>query len=96
MKVEQPFIKFHPIEAPLELSDPFASLTAAEMVYLEMDAPPALQAPMLGASTPLPPPLTLTKKAATMMMTTRRRTSSSHATTLFFSLFGVLMTKGEK
>jgi hypothetical protein len=39
MQVEQPFVEFRPIEALPELPDPFASLTAAEMVYLGMDAP---------------------------------------------------------
>jgi hypothetical protein len=39
MQVEQPFIKFSPVEALLKLSDPFASLTIAEMVYLGMDTP---------------------------------------------------------
>jgi hypothetical protein len=39
MQVEQPFIEFSLVEALLEFSDPFASLTAAEMVYLGMDAP---------------------------------------------------------
>jgi hypothetical protein len=34
MQVERPFIEFSPVEALLELSDPFASLTTAEMVYL--------------------------------------------------------------
>jgi hypothetical protein len=37
MQVEQPFVKFSSVEALSELSDPFASLTAAEMVYLGMD-----------------------------------------------------------
>jgi hypothetical protein len=39
MQVVQPFIKFSPIEALLERLGPFASLTAAKMVYLGMDAP---------------------------------------------------------
>jgi hypothetical protein len=39
MQVEQPFVEFSPIEVLLEFLDPFASLTAAEMVYLSMDAP---------------------------------------------------------
>jgi hypothetical protein len=39
MQVEQPFVEFSPVEALLELLDPFASLTAAEMVYLGMDSP---------------------------------------------------------
>jgi hypothetical protein len=39
MQVEQPFIEFSPVEALPEFPDPFASLTAAEMVYLGMDAP---------------------------------------------------------
>jgi hypothetical protein len=39
MQVEQPFVEFSPVEALLELSDPFASLTTTEMVYLGMDAP---------------------------------------------------------
>jgi hypothetical protein len=42
MQVEQPFVEFHPIEAPSELSNLFASLIAAEMVYLGMDAPNTL------------------------------------------------------
>jgi hypothetical protein len=39
MQVEQPFVKFSLVEALSELPDPFASLTAAEMVFLGMDAP---------------------------------------------------------
>jgi hypothetical protein len=39
MQVEQSFIEFSPVEALLELPNPFASPTAAEMVYLDMDAP---------------------------------------------------------
>jgi hypothetical protein len=39
MQVEQPFIKFSPVEALPKLPDPFASLTIAEMVYLGMDTP---------------------------------------------------------
>jgi hypothetical protein len=39
MQVEQAFIEVSPIEALPEFRDPFASLTAAEMVYLGMDAP---------------------------------------------------------
>jgi hypothetical protein len=42
MQVEQPFIKFSPVEALPELPNPFASLTATEMVYLAMDAPSTL------------------------------------------------------
>jgi hypothetical protein len=38
MQVEQPFVEFSHVEALPELLDPFASLTAAEMVYLGMDA----------------------------------------------------------
>jgi hypothetical protein len=37
MQVEQPFVEFSPIEALPELPDPFASLTAAEMVFHGMD-----------------------------------------------------------
>jgi hypothetical protein len=39
MQVEQHFVEFSPVEALLELPDPFASLTIAEMVFLSMDAP---------------------------------------------------------
>jgi hypothetical protein len=39
MQVEQRFIEFHPVEAPPQLQDLFASLTAAEMVFLGTDAP---------------------------------------------------------
>jgi hypothetical protein len=38
MQVEQPFVEFNLVEAPLELLDPFASLTAVEIVYPSMDA----------------------------------------------------------
>jgi hypothetical protein len=37
MQVEQPFIEFPPLSPPAQLLDTFASLTAAEMVYLNMD-----------------------------------------------------------
>jgi hypothetical protein len=39
MQVEYPFNDLHPIEAPPQLQDRFASLTTAEMVFLGMDAP---------------------------------------------------------
>jgi hypothetical protein len=39
IQVEQHFIEFSPVEALTELSDPFASLTTTEMVYLGMDTP---------------------------------------------------------
>jgi hypothetical protein len=39
MQVEQPFIEFGPVEALLELPNPFPSLSTVEMVYLGMDAP---------------------------------------------------------
>jgi hypothetical protein len=39
MQVEQPFIKFSPVEALPEFLDPLASLTIVEMVYLGMDTP---------------------------------------------------------
>jgi hypothetical protein len=39
MQVDQSFIEFSPVEALSELPDPFASLSAAEMVCLCMDAP---------------------------------------------------------
>jgi hypothetical protein len=39
MQVDQPFIKFSPVEALSKFPDPFASLTTIEMVYLGMDAP---------------------------------------------------------
>jgi hypothetical protein len=42
MQVEQHFVEFSPVEALLELPDPFASLTIAEMVFLSMDAPSTL------------------------------------------------------
>jgi hypothetical protein len=42
MQVEQPFNEFSPVEALSELPDPFASLTAIEMVFLGMDAPGTL------------------------------------------------------
>jgi hypothetical protein len=38
MQVEQPFVEFNPVETLPELPYPFASLSAAEMVYLGMDA----------------------------------------------------------
>jgi hypothetical protein len=42
MQVEQPFIEFSPVEALPEFPDPFASLTAAEMVYCNIPATPGL------------------------------------------------------
>jgi hypothetical protein len=39
MQVEQPFVEFCPIEANPHFLVSFASLTAAEMVYLGIDAP---------------------------------------------------------
>jgi hypothetical protein len=39
MQVEQPLVEFSPIEVLLKFLDPSTSLTAAEMVYLGMDAP---------------------------------------------------------
>jgi hypothetical protein len=56
MQVEQPFVEFRPIEVLPELPDPFASLTAAEMVYLGMDTPgtSSSQARRKRASTSVP------------------------------------------
>jgi hypothetical protein len=39
MQVEQPFVESSPVDALSELPDPFASLTAVEMVFLGMVAP---------------------------------------------------------
>jgi hypothetical protein len=83
MQVEQPFVEFNLVEAPLELLDPFASLTAAEIVYLAWTLS-AHRALTLGASVPPPPSLTpmmrLKKKTMAMMVTVTMRaraTSSS-------------------
>jgi hypothetical protein len=57
---------------------------------------PALRAPTLGASAPLPLSLTPTKKVTAMATTRKRRTtSSSYYYSFIFPLFGVLMSKGE-
>jgi hypothetical protein len=39
MQMERHFVEFCPVEALSQLQDPFASLTAVEMVFLCMDTP---------------------------------------------------------